>query len=126
MPTLPETVTVSGSVGIAVGHAGATSDSLIGDADIAMYAAKMAGRGRSVVFDSGMRASAVAARELEQELQGALAAGEFRLVYQPVVDLADGSVTGFEALLRWTSAALGEVPPSRFVPVAEASGLIED
>ena len=120
-----QAVRVSGSVGIAVGHAGASSDSLIGDADIAMYAAKMAGRGRSVVFDAGMRAAAVAARELEQELQGALAAGEFRLVYQPVVDLADDSVTGFEALLRWNSATLGPVPPDRFVAVAEASGLIE-
>lgn len=120
-----QTVTISGSVGIAVGHAGTTSDSLIGDADIAMYAAKMAGRGRSVVFDSGMRASAVAARELEQELRGALAADEFRLVYQPVIDLADDSVVGFEALLRWNSAVLGPVPPDRFVPVAEASGLIE-
>ncbi|WP_147261984.1 bifunctional diguanylate cyclase/phosphodiesterase [Blastococcus sp. TF02A-26] len=121
-----QSVTVSGSVGIAVGEADATSDSLVGDADIAMYAAKMAGRGRSVVFDSGMRASAVAARELEQELQGALAAGEFRLVYQPVIDLADGSVTGFEALLRWDSPVLGPVSPTRFVPVAEASGLIEE
>jgi diguanylate cyclase (GGDEF)-like protein len=121
-----QSVTVSGSVGIAVGDAGATRDSLIGDADIAMYAGKMAGRGRSVVFDPAMRASAVAARELEQELQGALAAGEFRLVYQPVVDLADDAVTGFEALLRWDSPVLGPVPPARFVPVAEASGLIED
>ncbi|WP_051683963.1 bifunctional diguanylate cyclase/phosphodiesterase [Blastococcus sp. URHD0036] len=121
-----QSVTVSGSVGIAVGDADATSDTLLGDADIAMYAAKVAGRGRSVVFDSAMRDSAVAARELEQELQGALAADEFRLVYQPVVDLADGAVTGFEALLRWDSRALGAVSPDRFVPVAEASGLIED
>ncbi len=121
-----QSVTVSGSIGIAVGDAGATSDSLIGDADIAMYAAKMSGRGRSVVFDPEMRAAAVAARELEQELQGALAAGEFRLVYQPVVDLADDAVTGFEALLRWDSPTLGAVSPSRFVPVAEASGLIEE
>ncbi len=120
-----QTVTISGSVGIAVAQGGTTGDSLIGDADIAMYAAKMAGRGRSVVFDSGMRDSAVAARELEQALRGALAAGEFRLVYQPVIDLGDDSVTGFEALLRWNSALLGPVPPDRFVPVAEASGLIE-
>ena len=121
-----QSVTVSGSVGIAVADADATSDSLIGDADIAMYAAKIAGRGRSVVFDKAMRASAMAARELEQELQGALAAGEFRMVYQPVIDLADDSVSGFEALIRWNSPALGAVPPSRFVPVAEASGLIEE
>ncbi|MGY1744005.1 putative bifunctional diguanylate cyclase/phosphodiesterase [Blastococcus sp. SYSU D00695] len=121
-----QSVTVSGSVGIAVADAGATGDSLIGDADIAMYAAKMSGRGRSVVFDAGMRASAVAARELEQELQGALAAGEFRLVYQPVIGLADDAVTGFEALLRWESPRLGSVSPACFVPVAEASGLIEE
>ncbi|MGY1772663.1 EAL domain-containing protein [Blastococcus sp. SYSU D00813] len=121
-----QSVTVSGSVGIAVGGPGATGDSLLGDADIAMYAAKLAGRGRSVVFDPAMRESAVAARELEQELHGALAAGEFRMVYQPVLDLADGSVSGFEALLRWDSPTLGPVPPSRFVPVAEASGLIEE
>jgi diguanylate cyclase (GGDEF)-like protein len=120
-----QTVTISGSVGIAVGSAGTCSDSLIGDADIAMYAAKMAGRSRAVVFDAGMRASAVAARELEQELRNALAADEFRLVYQPVIDLSDDSITGFEALLRWNSPVLGPVPPDRFVPVAEASGLIE-
>ncbi|SEO75679.1 PAS domain S-box-containing protein/diguanylate cyclase (GGDEF) domain-containing protein [Trujillonella endophytica] len=120
-----QSVTVSGSVGIAVGDAASTSDSLVGDADIAMYAAKLSGRGRSVVFDPAMRASAVAARELEQELQGALARGELRLAYQPVVDLADDRVTGFEALLRWDSRRLGPVCPSRFVPVAEASGLIE-
>jgi diguanylate cyclase (GGDEF)-like protein len=121
-----KTMTVAGSIGIAVGGPGATADSLIGDADIAMYAAKMSGRGRSVVFDPAMRQEAIAARELEQELQGALTAGEFRLAYQPVMDLADGRVTGFEALLRWNSPALGEVSPMRFVPVAEASGLIEE
>ncbi|WP_409333276.1 putative bifunctional diguanylate cyclase/phosphodiesterase [Trujillonella humicola] len=121
-----QSVTVSGSIGVAVGDAGATGDSLLGDADIAMYAAKLAGRGRCLVFDPEMRAAAVAARELEQELHGALAAGEFRMVYQPVVDLAGGAVTGFEALLRWDSPALGPVSPSRFVPVAEASGLIEE
>ncbi len=126
VPLDGQSVTVSGSVGIAMGDDGATSDSLLGDADIAMYAAKMAGRGRSVVFDPAMRASAVAARALEQELHGALAAGEFRVVYQPVVDLADDAVTGFEALLRWDSPTLGAVKPSCFVPVAEASGLIED
>ena len=126
VPLDGQTVTVSGSVGIAVGDAGATGASLLGDADIAMYAAKLAGRGRSVVFDPAMRASAVAARELEQELRGALDGGELRLVYQPVVALVDGSVSGFEALLRWDSPTLGPVPPSRFVPVAEASGLIEE
>jgi diguanylate cyclase (GGDEF)-like protein/PAS domain S-box-containing protein len=117
-------VTISGSVGIAVATADATGESLVRDADIAMYAAKVSGRGRSVVFDPGMRIAAVERRRLEQELSGALAAGQFRLVYQPVVDLADQRVLGFEALLRWDSPTLGAVPPTRFIPVAEDLGLI--
>jgi EAL domain-containing protein (putative c-di-GMP-specific phosphodiesterase class I) len=103
-----------------------TSGSLIADADLALQAARTGGRNRVEVFDPGMRAAAQAARELEQELRGALAAGEFRLVYQPVIDLADRRVTGFEALLRWNSPRLGPVGPDRFVPVAEAAGLIDE
>ncbi|MGK5169062.1 putative bifunctional diguanylate cyclase/phosphodiesterase [Geodermatophilus sp. CPCC 205761] len=119
-------VAISGSVGIAVAHDGATAESLVRDADIAMYAAKVAGRGRSVVFDPAMRAAALERRRLEQELTGALAADQFRLVYQPVVDLADERVVGFEALLRWESPTLGAVAPNDFVPVAEELGLIGD
>jgi diguanylate cyclase (GGDEF)-like protein/PAS domain S-box-containing protein len=119
-------VTISGSVGIAVAGEDATGESLVRDADIAMYAAKVSGRGRSVVFDPDMRAAAVERRRLEQELAGALAADQFRLVYQPVVDLADQRVLGFEALLRWQSPTLGAVPPNRFVPVAEDLGLIDE
>ncbi|MGY1703875.1 putative bifunctional diguanylate cyclase/phosphodiesterase [Geodermatophilus sp. SYSU D00697] len=119
-------VRISGSVGIAVAAEDATGESLVRDADIAMYAAKVSGRGRSVVFDPDMRAAAVERRHLEQELTGALAAEQFRLVYQPVVDLADQRVRGFEALLRWQSPTLGAVPPMRFVPVAEDLGLIGD
>jgi EAL domain-containing protein (putative c-di-GMP-specific phosphodiesterase class I) len=72
-----------------------------------------------------MRAAAQEARELEQELRGALTGDQFRLVYQPVVALADRRVTGFEALLRWDSPRLGPVGPDRFVPVAEAAGLMD-
>ncbi len=119
-----QVVTVSGSVGVAVSDEGATGDSLVRDADVAMYAAKSAGRGRVVVFDPSMRAAVVERRELERELQGALAAGQLRLVYQPVVELEGSTVVGFEALLRWTSPSLGPVPPDRFVPVAEDLDLI--
>ncbi|MBB3082921.1 putative bifunctional diguanylate cyclase/phosphodiesterase [Geodermatophilus sabuli] len=119
-------VAVTGSIGIAVAHDDATGESLVRDADIAMYAAKVAGRGRAVVFDPAMRTAAVERRRLEQELTGALARDEFRLVYQPVVDLADDRVVGFEALLRWRSPELGAVPPDVFVPVAEDLGLIGD
>jgi diguanylate cyclase (GGDEF)-like protein len=116
--------TVSGSIGIATSDPAATSDSLIRDADIAMYAAKTAGRNRVVVFDPSMRAAVVERRELERELQGALSGGQLRLVYQPVMDLADETVVGLEALLRWHSPTLGSIPPDRFVPVAEDLDLI--
>ncbi|MFW3172473.1 putative bifunctional diguanylate cyclase/phosphodiesterase [Geodermatophilus sp. CPCC 206100] len=119
-------VDISGSVGIAVAHDDASGASLVRDADIAMYAAKVSGRGRSVVFAPSMRAAAVERRRLEQELAVALDDHQLRLVYQPVVDLADERVVGFEALLRWDSPTLGAVPPNEFVPVAEELGLIED
>ncbi|WP_089404642.1 putative bifunctional diguanylate cyclase/phosphodiesterase [Geodermatophilus saharensis] len=119
-------VGVSASVGVAVGRGAAGAESLIADADLALYSAKLEGRGRTVRFEPGMRAAARAARELEDELRGALGRGEFRLVYQPVVALADRRVTGFEALLRWDSPRLGAVGPDRFVPVAEAAGLMDE
>ncbi len=118
-------VTVSVSVGVAVGREGTGATSLIDDADLALDAAKLEGRDRMTCFEPGMRAAAQQARELEQELRGALAGGEFRLVYQPVMGLADRRVTGFEALLRWNSPRLGPVGPDRFVPVAEAAGLMD-
>ncbi|WP_369251838.1 putative bifunctional diguanylate cyclase/phosphodiesterase [Geodermatophilus amargosae] len=119
-------VTVSASVGVAVGRGDTGGASLIGDADLALYAAKLDGRNRVQRFEPGMRAAARAARELEQELRGAGTRGEFRLVYQPVIGLTDRRVTGFEALLRWDSPRLGPVAPDRFVPVAEAAGLMDE
>ncbi|MGY1824136.1 putative bifunctional diguanylate cyclase/phosphodiesterase [Geodermatophilus sp. SYSU D00079] len=119
-------VSVTGSIGIAVAHDDATGESLVRDADIAMYSAKVSGRGRAVLFDPAMRVAAVERRRLEQELTEALAGDQFRLVYQPVVDLADDRVVGFEALLRWDSPVLGAVAPDVFVPIAEDLGLIGD
>ncbi|MGY1651706.1 putative bifunctional diguanylate cyclase/phosphodiesterase [Geodermatophilus sp. SYSU D01119] len=118
-------VTVTVSVGVAVGRGDVDAESLIGDADLALYAAKLDGRDRMKTFTPCMRAQAREARELERELRGALDGGEFRLVYQPVVGLRDRRVTGFEALLRWDSPRLGPVGPDRFVPVAEAAGLMD-
>ena len=117
-------VTISASVGIVAAEPGSTPLSLLRDGDIAMYRAKAGGRGRWVVFAPDMRAAALERIELERELGGALAAGQLRLVYQPVVDLADDHVVGFEALLRWDHPELGVVGPDRFIPIAEESGLI--
>ncbi|WP_249522204.1 putative bifunctional diguanylate cyclase/phosphodiesterase [Modestobacter marinus] len=117
-------VTVAASIGIVAAEPEATPLSLFRDADIAMYRAKAAGRAQWVVFDPGMRAAALERIELERELGGALAAGQLRLVYQPVVDLQTEQVVGFEALLRWQHPTLGAIGPDRFVPVAEDSGHI--
>ena len=119
-------VRVSASIGIATGDVAATASSLLRDADNAMYWAKGAGRGRYVVFDPQMRSAAAERRQLEADLWAALAGGQFRLVYQPVVDLGSERVTGFEALLRWDHPALGVVLPERFLPVAEEIGLVPD
>jgi diguanylate cyclase (GGDEF)-like protein len=117
-------VAVAASIGIVVADPDATPLSMFRDADIAMYRAKAAGRAQSVVFHPDMRTVALERIELERELAGALAAGQLRLTYQPVVDLQTERVVGFEALLRWQHPTLGAVGPDRFVPVAEACGEI--
>jgi diguanylate cyclase (GGDEF)-like protein/PAS domain S-box-containing protein len=117
-------VSVAASIGIVVAEPQATPLSMFRDADIAMYRAKTAGRARWVVFDPGMRAEELERIELERDLAGALAAGQLRLVYQPVIDLRTERAVGFEALLRWDHPRLGPIGPDRFVPVAEDAGLI--
>jgi diguanylate cyclase (GGDEF)-like protein/PAS domain S-box-containing protein len=117
-------VRISASVGIVAADAEATPLSLLRDADIAMYRAKASGRAQWVVFAPDMRRTALERIALERELGGALAAGQLRLVYQPVVDLQTELVVGFEALLRWDHPELGVVGPDRFIPIAEESGLI--
>jgi diguanylate cyclase (GGDEF)-like protein/PAS domain S-box-containing protein len=117
-------VTVSASVGIAVADAESTASSLLRDADVAMYRAKLTGRGRSVVYEPAMRAAAMERLRLETDLVHALVANQFRLEYQPVVSLTTNLVIGFEALLRWDHPDLGVVAPDTFIPIAEDSGLI--
>ena len=119
-------VSVSASLGIATGDAAATGGSLLRDADNAMYWAKGAGRGRFVVFNPQMRSAAAERLQLERDLWAALGDDQFRLVYQPVVDLGSERVVGFEALLRWDHPTLGVVMPERFLPVAEEIGVIVD
>jgi diguanylate cyclase (GGDEF)-like protein len=97
---------------------------LLRDADAAMYRAKEMGKSRCEVFDDSMRESAMERLELESGLRHALADGELRLVYQPLVTLDDGRVSGVEALLRWDHPIFGIVAPLRFVSLAERNGLI--
>ncbi len=124
-------VRAGASVGVAYARGGETAEGLLRDADVAMYRAKGAGKGRHAVFEPAMHAALVARLELEADLRRALeapAAGGLWVAYQPIVDLRTGRVQGFEALARWDRAAEGAAPgpvsPAQFVPVAEESGLV--
>ena len=113
------------SIGIAVGPAdGMSPDQLMRNADLALYRAKGDGRGTFRFFEPEMDAQMQARRALEYDLRKALAAGEFELHYQPVVDLASDEISGFEALIRWHHPEKGMVPPGTFIPLAEETGLI--
>ena len=99
-------------------------DALLRDADAAMYRAKEQGKARCEMFDASMRRRAVERLELETHLRGALERNELRLVYQPKVNLGDERIVGVEALLRWDHPEHGVIPPLKFIPIAEHSGLI--
>jgi diguanylate cyclase (GGDEF)-like protein len=118
---------LSASIGIVTVSGGsATGEEVIRDADIAMYAAKEGGRGRHEVFHHEMARELGELLGIEHELRLALERGELSLHYQPMVDLASAGVVGIEALLRWHSPTRGNVPPGRFIAVAERTGLIVD
>jgi diguanylate cyclase (GGDEF)-like protein len=113
------------SIGIVLRPAGYDEpEELLRDADTAMYRAKEGGKARHAVFDLAMRVKAVSLLRLETDLRRAVEQGEFVVYYQPVVWLASGRVVGFEALVRWQHPERGLVPPGRFVPLAEETGLI--
>ena len=113
---------VRASVGIATAR-GPGGD-LLRDADLAMYQAKAQGRDRIVGFDGAMHAAMLARMALERDLRKALDRCELRLVFQPIVELADGRPVAAEALLRWEHPDRGVVGPADFVPLAEETGLI--
>ncbi len=118
-------VAVRASIGVAMAsYDGGDIDTLLNNADLALYAAKSAGRGEFRFFAPDMAALTRRRLLIEQELREALARGELSLAFQPQVRLADCRVTGFEALLRWYHPELGQVSPAEFVPVAEEAGLI--
>ena len=118
-------VSVSTSVGIAFGSAHTDNpEGMLRDADTAMYQAKEQGPGRYEVFDPAMRARAQERLRLEAELRRAVERREFVLHYQPIVSLRDGSMVGFEALLRWQHPTKGLQQPSSFLPLAEETDLV--
>jgi diguanylate cyclase (GGDEF)-like protein len=117
------TLSVSASIGIAQGVRDRPED-LLKDADIAMYRAKSSGKSCAVDFLPSMQEDVVAKRELNIDLQRALENNEFFLMYQPIVDLKSGTMTGVEALLRWNHPTRGIIQPNDFIPTLEFSGLI--
>ncbi len=122
-----ESAYVSGSIGVAIfPDDGTTSEELIRKADQAMYAAKHAGKNQFSYFTRSMDESAHLRLRLASELRSALARGQLEVHYQPVVDLRTGEIVKAEALLRWKHPRMGSVEPSRFIPLAEESGMITD
>jgi diguanylate cyclase (GGDEF)-like protein/PAS domain S-box-containing protein len=119
------TVHVGASIGISLyPRDGEDSETLIKNADMAMYHAKERGRGNFQFFEGAMNLKAVERQSVESELRRALSNQEFLLHYQPKVNLDTGDITGVEALIRWQQSDRGLVPPSEFVPIAEDCGLI--
>ena len=118
-------VVSSASIGIVTStHAADDADSVLRDADIAMYEAKRTGRGRYVMFEPSMRHQVSATVSLENDLRQALEQHQLFVVYQPLVNLGSGEFAGVEALLRWRHPQRGLVSPVEFIPIAEACGLI--
>jgi len=118
-------VIVGCSVGISLAPGdGTTREKLLQNADMALYRAKMDGRGRWRFFEPAMDANVQSRRALEIDLREAMEKDEFALFYQPIYDLRTDRISGFEALLRWQHPKRGAVPPDQFIPLAEEIGLI--
>jgi len=103
-----------------------SSNEMLRDADIAMYRAKSNGKGRVDVFNPEMRNYAIETLQIENDLRSALKKDQFEIYYQPVIDIHNHTIDGFEALLRWKHPSLGYIPPDRFISVAEHMGAIQD
>lgn len=117
-------INVGVSVGICLTHGELESDTVLKQADLALYEAKRLGRGRAYVFRQELQTRFLGRKSLEADLRRALIKGEFEVHYQPQSDARTGSICGYEALLRWNHPARGQVLPSDFIPVAEETGLI--
>ncbi len=122
-----ETFNTTVSIGIAIGSENYKSaDEVLRDADTAMYEAKKHGRGKAILFQSGMHTDVLNLLRTESDLRKALEREEFVVYYQPIISLDTQATIGFEALVRWNHPERGLVPPDNFIPVAEETGLIRE
>ncbi len=120
-------VTVGVSIGIAIAPKdGRDVQTILNSADLGLYRAKEEGKGTFRFFETNMDDVVRDRRIMEQELRGALAAGQFELHFQPLVSAVDDTTSGFEALIRWNHPTRGQVPPSNFIPLCEKTGLISE
>lgn len=115
---------MNASIGVATTVEAANPEDILREADLALYAAKEAGKGRWRRYVADLHAAIARRMELRRALDRAVRQREFAMVYQPIVRLSDGMPVGLEALVRWNDPALGPVPPSEFIEIAEAGGLI--
>lgn len=116
---------ITASIGIALSAAGhKRAEDMLRDADIAMYRAKSKGKAQYQIFDREMHEHASQLLSLETEMRRALERRDFRLYYQPIVDLESETIVGFEALARWHHKTRGFISPDKFIPAAEENGLI--
>lgn len=112
------------SLGIALSGSGVTASQLLQNADVAMYRAKEAGRGRYSVYDKDLRASREHRQRTEKELRHGIDNGQLRVLFQPVMDLATGTMASVEALVRWDHSQRGLLAPAEFLDIAETTGLV--
>ena len=118
-------VTIGASVGITIGDPGrASADALVRNADLALYAAKAAGRGKHRFYEPSMHSEAAERQLLENDLRQAIERDELWMAYQPIVRTAGEEISGFEALVRWNHPSRGAISPDKFIPLAEEAGLI--
>ncbi|NJM75699.1 MAG: EAL domain-containing protein [Acaryochloridaceae cyanobacterium RU_4_10] len=118
------TITTRASIGIAFGSAQVSPNQLLRNSDIAMYQAKANGKGTFAIFEQSLGSETIHRMELEVSLRQALEREEFFLVFQPIVEMNNSKIRGFEALLRWQHPDHGLISPSVFIPIAEEMGII--
>lgn len=123
--TANEEIAIRMSIGVAVSEPGWSEEDLHHLADLALYRAKAAGRNTARFFDAVLKEQEKLRLSLARDLEQALAANELYLEFQPVADAPSLQVRGYEALLRWRHPRLGDIAPARFIPIAEANGLID-